>query len=321
MTSSTPLLSVEGLGKDFRTRHGDVKAVDGVSFTVEAGETVALVGESGCGKSTVAMTLLGLEERSSGIVRLDGEEIGTDKKSRQKHLGTNLSIVFQNPYSSLNPKMKIRDIVAEPLTTAFGLRGQVLKSRIIKLLGSVGLGQEHLKRYPHEFSGGQRQRIAIARALALEPRLLILDEPTAALDVSVQAQVLKLLKDLQESLGVSYLFISHDLATVEYLSRRVMVMYLGRIVETGPVEEVFARPAHPYTRALLDSVPSIDPACRDDLKTLSGEIPSPLNRPTGCAFAPRCRFAGEVCRSSSPELTTLDEMRDVACFHPLPAGA
>ena len=317
MTAASPLMSVQDLGKVFHTRHGEVKAVDGVSFDVGLGETVALVGESGCGKSTVAMTLLGLEERTSGTVTMDGTDVNDGHKSGQQHLGTSLSIVFQNPYASLNPKMKIKDVIAEPLTTAFGLRGARLRERTIELLGSVGLGPEHLKRYPHEFSGGQRQRIAIARALALEPRLLILDEPTAALDVSVQAQVLKLLKDLQDSLGLSYLFISHDLATVEYLSRRVMVMYLGRIVETGPVSEVFANPAHPYTRALLDSVPSIDPAKRDDLKTLSGEIPSPLNRPEGCAFAPRCRFASDGCRETSPDLKSVDDSRHVACLYPL----
>jgi oligopeptide/dipeptide ABC transporter ATP-binding protein len=317
VTSAAPLMSVEGLSKVFHTRHGDVNAVDGVSFDVGSGETVALVGESGCGKSTVAMTLLGLEDRSDGIVRINGVEDGADEKSRQKHLGTNLSIVFQNPYASLNPKMKIRDVIAEPLTTAFGLRGKALNERIIKLLADVGLGPEHLKRYPHEFSGGQRQRIAIARALALEPKLLILDEPTAALDVSVQAQVLKLLRDLQDELGLSYLFISHDLATVEYLSRRVMVMYLGRIVETGLVGDVFANPAHPYTRALLDSVPSIDPALRDNLKTLAGEIPSPLNRPKGCAFAPRCYFAEDKCSQSSPNLEPAGQDRDVACFYPI----
>jgi oligopeptide/dipeptide ABC transporter ATP-binding protein len=317
MTTDAPLMAVENLAKVFHTKHGDVKAVDDVSFTVGAGETVALVGESGCGKSTVAMTLLGLEDRSAGIVRLNGVDAGSDRQASQKHLGRDLSIVFQNPYASLNPKMKIRDVIAEPLTTAFGLRGKALNNRIVELLGSVGLGPEHLKRYPHEFSGGQRQRIAIARALALEPKLLILDEPTAALDVSVQAQVLKLLRDLQDELGLSYLFISHDLATVEYLSRRVMVMYLGRIVETGPVEQVFANPAHPYTRALLDSVPSIDPAKRDELKTLSGEIPSPLNRPKGCAFTPRCRFADQQCDQSSPDLENAGPDRDVACFHPI----
>ena len=321
MTDKMPLLEVEGLRKVFPTRNGDVVAVDGVSFDVVAGETVALVGESGCGKSTVAMALLGLEEQNGGTVRLNGEDISGGKSNKTKHLGRDLGIVFQNPYASLNPKMRIRDVIAEPLTTAFGLRGRELQERIVSLLQDVGLGPEHLKRFPHEFSGGQRQRIAIARALALKPKLLILDEPTAALDVSVQAQVLKLLRDLQDDLGLSFLFISHDLATVEYLSRRVMVMYLGRIVESGPVAEVFTSPAHPYTRALLDSVPSIDPARRNELKTLSGEIPSPLNRPLGCVFAPRCGFVSEACRAAAPDLKSMGEGRQAACFHPLSNGA
>lgn len=316
----TPLLSVEGLRKEFPTKHGIVTAVDDVSFKVERSETVALVGESGCGKSTVAMMLLGLVKPDGGRVFVQGMEAGSEKRNRHKHLGRDLSIVFQNPYSSLNPRMRIRAVIAEPLKTAFRLRGSALDAEVEKLLRDVGLGPEHVNRYPHEFSGGQRQRIAIARALALKPKLLILDEPTAALDVSVQAQVLKLLKDLQAELGLSYLFISHDLATVEYLSKRVMVMYLGRIIEFGSVEEVFADPKHPYTRALLDSVPSIDPGKRDRLRTLSGEIPSPLNRPVGCAFAPRCRQGDEKCRSTLPELEMSSETRYVACFHPLSSG-
>ena len=314
------LISVEHLQKQFATKHGMVTAVDDVSFTVDSAETVALVGESGCGKSTIAMMLLGLLNSDAGRVIVNGLEIGSNKKYLQKSLGRDLGIVFQNPYSSLNPKMRIRSIIAEPLKTAFGLRGKPLHSQVEELLGEVGLGREHIKRYPHELSGGQRQRIAIARALALKPKLLILDEPTAALDVSVQAQVLKLLKDLQAELGLSYLFISHDLATVEYLSKRVMVMYLGRIVESASVGAIFTEPKHPYTRALLDSVPSIDPAKRDQLRTLSGEIPSPLNRPVGCAFAPRCRHADQKCRSKPPQLQTNGVDHHVACFHPLLSG-
>ena len=225
-------------------------------------------------------------------------------------------MVFQNPYASLNPKMTIKAIVAEPLKVAFGLRGSALHARILTLLGNVGMGEEHMERYPHEFSGGQLQRIAIARALALESKLLILDEPTAALDVSVQAQVLQLLKTLQTSNGLSYLFISHDLATVEYLAQQVLVMYLGRIVEAGPVEQVFGRPRHPYTRALLNSVPSIDPERRDQLQILSGEIPSPLNRPAGCHFAPRCPRASERCRREVPA-ETQDHGHRFSCHHPL----
>ena len=314
------LLSVEHLQKQFSTKHGMVTAVDDVSFTVDSAETVALVGESGCGKSTIAMMLLGLLNSDGGQVIVNGVEIGSNKKHLQRSLGRDLGIVFQNPYSSLNPKMRIRSVLAEPLKTALGLRGKPLDNKVEQLLGEVGLGREHIKRYPHELSGGQRQRIAIARALALKPKLLILDEPTAALDVSVQAQVLKLLKDLQAELGLSYLFISHDLATVEYLSKRVMVMYLGRIVESASVGAIFTEPKHPYTRALLDSVPSIDPAKRDQLRTLSGEIPSPLNRPVGCAFAPRCRHADQKCRSKPPQLQTNGVDHHVACFHPLFSG-
>jgi len=306
------LLSVNQLHKTYATRDGLVTAIDHISLEVQVGETVALVGESGCGKSTVAATLVGLLPHDSGQIRVEGRPLPTDAKARSKSLG----MVFQNPHASLNPKMTIKAIVAEPLKVAFGLRGSALHERILTLLGHVGMGEEHMERYPHEFSGGQLQRIAIARALALESKLLILDEPTAALDVSVQAQVLQLLKALQTDNGLSYLFISHDLATVEYLAQQVLVMYLGRIVEAGPVERVFGHPRHPYTRALLNSVPSIDPDRRDQLQTLSGEIPSPLNRPAGCHFAPRCPRVSERCRREVPA-ETQDQGRRFSCHHPL----
>lgn len=306
------LLSVNQLHKTFATRNGVVTAIDHISLHVGAGETVALVGESGCGKSTVAATLLGLLPMDGGEVLVDGQPLPRDAKAR----GKSLSMVFQNPYASLNPKMRIKAILAEPLKVAFGLRGRALHARILALLGHVGMGEEHMERFPHEFSGGQLQRIAIARALALESRLLILDEPTAALDVSVQAQVLQLLKALQTDNGLSYLFISHDLATVEYLAQQVLVMYLGRIVEAGPVAQVFGHPRHPYTRALLNSVPSIDPARRDQLQTLTGEIPSPLNRPAGCHFAPRCSRASERCRREVPA-EIQDHGHRFSCHHPL----
>lgn len=306
------LLSVNQLHKTFATRNGVVTAIDHISLHVGAGETVALVGESGCGKSTVAATLLGLLPMDGGEVLVDGQPLPRDAKAR----GKSLSMVFQNPYASLNPKMRIKAILAEPLKVAFGLRGRALHARILALLGHVGMGEEHMERFPHEFSGGQLQRIAIARALALESRLLILDEPTAALDVSVQAQVLQLLKALQTDNGLSYLFISHDLATVEYLAQQVLVMYLGRIVEAGPVAQVFGHPRHPYTRALLNSVPSIDPARRDQLQTLTGEIPSPLNRPAGCHFAPRCSRASERCRREVPAEIQVHGHR-FSCHHPL----
>jgi oligopeptide/dipeptide ABC transporter ATP-binding protein len=310
------LLSVEGLTKRFPTRHGIVRAVEDVTFAVATGETVALVGESGCGKTTVALSLLGLIQPDGGRVEFEGVEIARTGDRREMAWRQRLSIVFQNPYSSLDPRMRIRDIVGEPLVTAYGLKGRALTERALKHLEEVGLGAEHLTRFPHEFSGGQRQRIAIARALALEPKLLILDEPTAALDVSVQAQVLNLLQELQKRLGLSYLFISHNLATVENISDRVLVMYLGRMVEEGPVERVFAAPHHPYTRGLLDSVPSIDPAHRGRLAPVSGELPSALNPPPGCAFAPRCARAGDECRAAPPPLSTAGPGRSHACLHP-----
>ncbi|MEZ5924196.1 MAG: ATP-binding cassette domain-containing protein [Hyphomicrobiaceae bacterium] len=310
----TALLSVDGLSKRFRTRHGTVKAVDGVSFDVARGETVALVGESGCGKTTVALSLLRLIEPDGGVVQFEGAELaGSGGQAWRQRL----SIVFQNPYSSLDPRMRIRDIVGEPLVTAYGLSGKALSERVARHMSEVGLGPEHMKRFPHEFSGGQRQRIAIARAIALEPQLLILDEPTAALDVSVQAQVLNLLQDLQKRLGLSYLFISHNLATVESVADKVLIMYLGRVVEAGPVSEVFARPRHPYTQALLDSVPSIDPSHRGRLKPVTGELPSTLNPPPGCAFAPRCARATSECRASPPPLVAIGDGRAHACLHPL----
>lgn len=316
----TALLDVQDLVKQFPTRHGVVQAVDHVSFSVAPGKTVALVGESGCGKSTVALSLLDLIKADGGTIAFEGIDLAGLSKAERHELRRRMSIVFQNPYSSLDPKMRIRDIVGEPLKAAFGLRGKRMREKVAQYLSDVGLTAEHMNRYPHEFSGGQRQRIAVARALALEPKLLVLDEPTAALDVSVQAQVLNLLRNLQRRLGLGYLFISHNLAVVEFIADEVMVMYLGRIVESGPVARVFAAPAHPYTRALLDSVPSIDPNERDRLKPLTGEVPSPLNRPAGCAFAQRCPLAADRCRSTIPENVPVDGDGYVACFTPLNQG-
>ena len=313
------LLSVRNLSKRYRTRHGVIRAVDDVSFDIESGETVALVGESGCGKSTVALALLRLIDHDGGTVHFDDTDIDRVSGRAQDVLRRELSIVFQNPYSSLNPRMRVRDIVGEPIRTAYEVDRKETEERVVRHLRDVGLGPEHLRRYPHEFSGGQRQRIAIARALALEPALLILDEPTAALDVSVQAQVLNLLRELQARHALSYLYISHNLATVECMADRVLVMYLGRIVETGRVESVFSSPRHPYTRALLDSIPLPDPRLRHRLKPLGGEVPSPLHPPPGCAFAPRCARATETCRTMVPMLQFLDAARSSACHHPLDA--
>ncbi len=313
----TALLSVEKLSKNYASRHGPVRAVDDVSFSVAAGETLALVGESGCGKSTIALSLVRLIEPDGGEIKFDNIAVAPGDRSAIHIMRQDLGIVFQNPYSSLNPKMKVRDIVGEPLRTVLGLRGSELNERVEGHLRQVGLGQEHMNRYPHEFSGGQRQRIAISRAIALKPRLLILDEPTAALDVSIQAQVLNLLIDLQEQLGLAYIFISHNLATVDYIAQRVMVMYLGRIVEAGPVDDVFAAPRHPYTRALIDSIPNLNPRRRKQLLPLAGDVPSPVNLPPGCAFEPRCANRTGLCAAVRPELMPAANHRSLACFNPL----
>lgn len=312
----TELLSVQGLSKRFSTGDGFIRAADDVSFTIDEGQTLALVGESGCGKSTVAHMVLQLLRPDSGRIIFDNQEIGSggagDSAWRRQ-----LSIVFQNPYSSLDPRMRVKDIVAEPLITVKRLKGQALNQMVARHLDDVGIAPSLMSRFPHEFSGGQRQRIAIARALALEPKLLILDEPTAALDVSIQAQVLNLLQSLQRRLSLSYLFISHNLATVENVADRVLVMYMGRLVEEGPVDKVFSAPRHPYTQALLDSVPTVRSAQLDRLKALPGEVPSALNPPLGCSFASRCARATEKCGISTPPLVKYETGRSCACHHPL----
>ncbi|MBW8637569.1 ABC transporter ATP-binding protein [Hoeflea sp. WL0058] len=306
---NTVRLDVENLVKHYQTPHGVVRAVDGVSFSVEAGRTLALVGESGCGKSTVAKAILGLIER-------DGGHIGLSYASERGRGRRPLGMVFQNPYSSLNPRMRVRDTLAEALYQA-GFRDRVtIQGAIESHLADVGMSPQHAERYPHELSGGQRQRVGIARALALDPDILLLDEPTAALDVSVQAQILNLLRDLQESRGLGYLLISHSLATVESIADDVIVMYFGRLVESGPVGSVFGSPAHPYTRALLDAVPPLDPSRRDKLVPLAGSVPSYLSPPPGCPFAPRCSRVVSDCEARRPSLNRIDDRRKAACIRP-----
>lgn len=320
MTAAPPvrLVSVEGLCKVYPTRHGAIKALDDISFQIAPGETLALVGESGCGKSTLASALLGLVKFDAGTIAIGGNAVTAHLHGTTMPPRRDIGVVFQNPHSSLDPRMKVRSLVGEPLSGVLGMRGEAVTLRAGELLSQVGLGVDYLNRYPHQLSGGQMQRVAIARALALEPRLLVLDEPTAALDVSVQAQILKLLKALQARSNVSYLFITHDLGVVDYIAHRVAVMYLGRIVESGSVDEVFADPRHPYTRALLDAVPVIDPRRRRQSPPLDGEVPSPLNRLPGCAFAPRCGWAVNECRSSEPALCEEKPgRRAYACFRPL----
>ena len=321
MTSAT-LLAVDGLVKHYESsglfsgKKPPVRAVDGLSFTVGRGETLALVGESGCGKTTVGRTLLRLLEPTAGRATFDGTDLFALQGDALRTMRRRMQIVFQDPYSSLDPRMTVGASVAEGIEIHGLAKGPAVRARVEALLAEVGLDPSYADKYPHEFSGGQRQRIGIARALAVEPQFIVCDEPVSALDVSVQAQVLNLLGDLQRARGLSYLFIAHDLAVVRQLAHRVAVMYLGRIVELGPTEEVLAHPRHPYTQALLSSVPEPDPGAQRLRVVLAGEPPSPSAPPTGCAFHPRCSHPARNtrCASERPELRDL-RGGEVACHH------
>ncbi|WP_329124890.1 ABC transporter ATP-binding protein [Streptomyces sp. NBC_01353] len=316
-----PLLSVRELTTSFpgRRRSAPVRAVDGVSFDIAAGETLGLVGESGCGKSTTGRTIVRLLEPSAGSVMYDGRDISHLSQRELKPLRKNLQMVFQDPHSSLNPRQTVARIISDPLMV-HGSSAVEARTRAAELMELVGLIPEHIDRYPHEFSGGQAQRIGIARSLATNPRLVVADEPVSALDVSVQAQIVNLMERLQRELGLAYLFIAHDLSVVKRVCDRVAVMYLGRIVEIGAKERVYAAPAHPYTRALLSAVPLPDPAAERTREriTLLGDPPSPAAPPPGCSFHPRCPKAREICRTEAPLLRTAapGEARQVACHFP-----
>ncbi len=315
------LLQVRDLRKHFPIRRGlwsrvagHVRAVDGVSFDLMAGETLGLVGESGCGKTTTGRCLLRLIEPTSGTVRFDGRDVTALRPRELRSLRREMQIVFQDPYSSLNPRLTIGSMLAEPLAIHGLARGANARERVAELLTLVGMSPDHARRYPHEFSGGQRQRLGIARALAVKPRLLVLDEPVSALDVSIQAQIVNLLRDLQRELSLTYLFVAHDLSVVEHVSTRVAVMYLGRIVELAPRETLYRDPRHPYTRSLLSAVPVPDPDRRAQRIVLTGDVPSPAKPPSGCRFHPRCPLAaerGELARCSSDDPT----LREVAPGH------
>jgi oligopeptide transport system ATP-binding protein len=323
-----PVLQVKDLAKRFPVRRaafartrGWVHAVDGISFTLAPGETLGIVGESGCGKSTAARMIVRLIEPSAGTIRLGDVDVTRLSAAAMWPHRRQIQFIFQDPYSSLNPRMTAGEIVGEPLLNYRLASGPALRDRVAALFSRVGLPAEHMRKYPHEFSGGQRQRLGIARALALEPRVIVADEPVSALDVSVQAQVINLMMDLQEELGLAYVFIAHDLAVVQHISHRVAVMYLGRIVEVAEKRALFAAPQHPYTEALLRSVPVPDPRRRLDENVLAGEVPSPMRPPPGCHFHTRCPYAGPLCRAETPPMREVRPGHFVACHlrQPMPA--
>ena len=332
MASNNILLDVKNLKKYFPVRKGilrrlagHVKAVDDVDLYINEGETLGLVGESGCGKTTTGRSILRLVEPTSGRILFRSKKLSasgqndnmTDIMSatgdRLKTLRGDMQIIFQDPYSSLNPRMTIARIVGEPLRVYGMKRGSEWESRVLGLLEAVGLKPDHMSRYPHEFSGGQRQRIGIARAIALDPKLIVADEPVSALDVSIQAQVINLLEDLQERFGLTYLFIAHDLSIVKHISSRVAVMYLGKIVELAKTDELFANTKHPYTEALMSAVPVPDPDFQVKRISLEGDVPSPLNPPSGCYFHPRCRYAKDICRNETPIYRDIAQQHFVSC--------
>ncbi|QBF30312.1 ABC transporter ATP-binding protein [Thalassococcus sp. S3] len=313
------MLEVRSLTKHFPVRRGllrrvvgHVQAVNDVSFDVNEGETLAIVGESGCGKSTIGRTVLRLVEATNGSVRLDGEQILNLPTDAMRDLRRKMQIIFQDPFGSLNPRMTVAETLAEPLLLHGLATPDNVDEKVRELLRTCGLSSFHAPRYPHEFSGGQRQRVGIARALATRPRLIVCDEPVSALDVSVQAQIVNLLQDLQAQFGIGYIFISHDLAVVRHMAARVAVVYLGRIVEEATAEALFAGPRHPYTLSLIAAAPRPDPTIREESKPVQGDAPSALAPPSGCAFHPRCPMARDICRTDRPELRTLGATR-VAC--------
>lgn len=308
-----PFIKIKNLKKYYKVGGKELKAVNNVSLDIYKGETLSLVGESGCGKSTAGKTIIRLHEPTDGEVMFDGENVFELKGRALNQLRKDMQIIFQDPYSSLNPRMTVEDLIAEPLDIHKLVRGKERRARVIELLELVGLKAEHINRYPHEFSGGQRQRIGIARALALNPKFIVCDEPISALDVSIQAQVVNLLKDLQDKMNLTYLFIAHDLSMVKYISDRILVMYLGNMVELADSDTLYQEPLHPYTKALLSAVPIPDPFVTRERIVLEGDVPSPIDPPSGCVFRTRCQFATDICASSIPEWREVKKGHYTAC--------
>ncbi len=317
------LLEVKNLKTYFTKGRGInkkvLKAVDGISFKLKNGETLGIVGESGCGKSTAGNSIIRLLDPTEGEILFEGQDLAAMNQKELRGLRSDIQMIFQDPFSSLNPRMRVKNIIAEPLKTHNVCSGKELEDEVYRLMDVVGLPREYANRYPHEFSGGQRQRIGIARALALKPKLIICDEPVSALDVSIQAQILNLLAELQKEFGLAYIFIAHGLPTVQHISDQVAVMYLGKIVEIANKEQIFRSPRHPYTVGLMASVPIPDPVFRkdDSQVLLEGDMPSPTNLPTGCRFHPRCKHCGELCSTVEPELRDIGDGHMVACHYPI----
>lgn len=311
--SSSPLIQIKNLKKYFTVGDNKLKAVDGLNLDIYPGETVGLVGESGCGKSTAGRTIIRLYEPTSGEVLYNGKNIYQNNDREMSKLRREIQMIFQDPYASLNPRMTVEEVIGEPFAIHGLLGGKKKRERIKELLRLVGLNADHISRFPHEFSGGQRQRIGIARALALDPKFIVCDEPISALDVSIQAQVVNLLKDLQRKMGLTYLFIAHDLSMVKYISDRILVMYLGKMFELADSEQLYDDPLHPYTKALLSSVPIPDPELRRERIILKGDVPSPIDPPSGCVFRTRCPAAMDVCAKVEPEWQEVKPGHFTAC--------
>ena len=318
LMADNPILQINNLKKTFKTGKGMLQAVDGVSFSIEKGKTLGIVGESGCGKSTTGKLIVGLEKPTSGEIIFEGQDLTKLSDKERRKLSKDIQIIFQDPYSSIDPRMSVHELIEEPIKEHKLITDKKKRQeRVLELMDTVGLAPRLYNSFPHELDGGRRQRIGIARALSLNPKFIVCDEPVSALDVSIQAQILNLLSQLKESLGLTYIFITHNLSVVYYFADEIAVMYLGKLVEKASAEELFANPIHPYTQALLSAIPSIDPEKKKERILLTGEVSSPINMPDECRFANRCRYCQETCKGGEPQLVEIKPNHFVACHFPL----